>query len=253
MSTSNKICEQLQSLWQCEERGGVVIFNTLLQYPSGSLVRVHFRPSGSRWGVSDNGGAFQEVAAAGIDKPSQLAKLRKMLRQRGLTLNDGEVLAPSVDFRSLPRAAIAVANATRDAADLVIGAGRDERVHSIEVRTRNILVQSYKTLVSSKPVTVVGRSEKKYSFSNALHLPDDRLVLIDTVNHHANSINSAVVNNLDIRRQDDPRIVQRIVFDPEEDWKSEEISLLTEGAQPVALTALPASINRIWQPEARLH
>lgn len=229
------------------------MYQTLLQYPSGSLARVFFRPVGDLWAVGDNGGAFREVAAAGIDEPAQLGKLRKMLRQRGLGLHDGEIQTSPVGERELVRAAIAVANATRDAADLVISAGRNERMRSIEMRTRNILVTRYKTFVSSRPVMVSGRSDRQYRFSNALHLPDDRLILVDTVNHHANAINSAVVTNLDIRRQDDPRIVQRIVFDPAEPWKPEEISLLEEGAKPVALPFLESAISRIWHGSSQLN
>ncbi|MBA2770662.1 MAG: hypothetical protein H0U34_01400, partial [Sphingomonas sp.] len=94
------------------------------------------------------------------------------------------------------------------------------------------------------PIIVRGHSEKEHKFDTALVLPDGRKVLVDTVRHQANSINSAVVANLDVKQLDDPSIIQRIVFDPLEEWRPEEISLLRVGATPVALPQLARSIER---------
>lgn len=121
----------------------------------------------------------------------------------------------------------------------------DETELSLERRARCILVTKFHAWVLSKPVTINGASERQHKFDTALKLPDGRRVLIDVVKHQGNSINSAVVANLDVQRLDDPNILQRIIFDPDENWKPEEIALLEVGAPPVALPSLASAIERI--------
>jgi hypothetical protein len=50
---------------------------------------------------------------------------------------------------------------------------------------------------------------------------------------------------LDVKRLNNPKLIQRIVFDPTEDWRNEEIALLGVGATPVALPSLADAIERI--------
>lgn len=123
--------------------------------------------------------------------------------------------------------------------------GSDFAEQTLGERARKILVSKFHSWVLSKPVTVSGASERQHKFENGLNLPDGRRLLIDTVKHQGNSINSAVVANLDVRRLEDPHLIQRIVFDPEESWKPEEIELLEVGAVPVALPNLAQAIERI--------
>ena len=90
-----------------------------------------------------------------------------------------------------------------------------------------------------------GHSEKEHRFDTAVVLPDGRKLLVDAVNHHMDSINSRVVANLDVKQLEDPSIIQRIVFDPLEEWRSEDLNLLKVGATPVALPQLARSIERV--------
>jgi hypothetical protein len=53
------------------------------------------------------------------------------------------------------------------------------------------------------------------------------------VSPEASSINAAVVAHLDVKRANVPNVVRRIVYDDEEKWKAEDLSLLSVGAPVV--------------------
>jgi hypothetical protein len=241
----SNLCDFIRNWQLCQRIGGGLQFSTLVQMPSGSVLNLSIRPSGDRWIVSDVGAAIEEACAAGIDKPVFGMNIRRAIRSKGLVMKDGRIESPTVTKDALQAASIAVANTSRDIAEALIYVGRDEREYSLNSRARQILVGKFHTWVSAKPVIIRGESEKEHKFDTALILPDGRKVLIDAVNHHAHSINSVVVANMDVRHLRDDSIVQRIVFDPSEPWKPEEISLLEVGAQPVALPQLAKSVEKV--------
>jgi hypothetical protein len=212
--------------------------------PSGSVIDLTIRREADRWIVSDSGTAIEEATKVGIDKPNLGLNVRRAIRSKGLYFRDGRIESPAVEVAALQAAAVAVANTSRDIAEAFIMLGRDAREYSLDRRARNLLISRFHTWVSSKPIIVRGHSEKEHKFDTAWVLPDGRQVLVDTVRNQANSINSAVVANLDVKQLDDPSIIQRIVFDPLEEWRPEEISLLRVGATPVALPQLARSIER---------
>ena len=243
--SKDEICELVRGWHICEHSKGSIKFNTMVQMPSGSVLFLSVRPAQGRWIVSDRGSAVEEATSAGIDRPVYGLNVRRTIRSNGLAFSDGQIESPPVDIEMLQQACVAVANTSRDIAESLIMVGRDEKEMGLDRRARSLLVSKFHTWVSAAPITVKGESEKAHTFDNALILPDGRKVLIDTVNHHANSINSVVVSNIDVKNLNDETIIQRIVFDPNEPWKNEEIALLKVGAQPVALPKLPKSIEKL--------
>lgn len=242
--TKTEVCELIRSWHTCEHLKGSLRFTTMVQAPSGSLITIKIRALGDRWVVSDGGAAFGEALSAGIEKPAVNLNIRRVLRAAGLTFNEGLIESPPIELGMLQQACAAVANTSRDIAEALITIGRDERELSLDHRTRRLLVDKFHTWVSSKPFHIRGQSEKEHKFDMALLLPNGRKVLIDTVRRHSNAINSVVVANIDIKNLHDESIVQRIVFDPSEPWKPEELTLLKVGAVPVALPQLPMSIEK---------
>ena len=245
MNADEDFCKMVRDWQWCEHVGGVHRLSTFVQLPSGSVVNVTVRRSGERWIVSDSASAIEEAASAGIDKPSLGLNIRRALRSRGLVFNDGRIETPPVETDALQAAVISVANVCRDIAEALIMVGRNEREESLDNRARRLLVTRFHTWVLSKPVIIRGQSEKEHKFDNCVILPDGRKILVDSVNKHANSINSVVVSNIDIQRLNDTSILQRIVFDPREMWENEDISLLGVAATPVALPMLTKSLEKI--------
>lgn len=239
------LCALARSWLLCERAGNEHVIVTHCQLPNGSLVKVRIRPSGNGWVVSDGGAALDEAIASGVAQPAFGMNVRRAIREKGLSFVDGRIETPRIGQESLFNATVVIANAARDIAESLIYLGSAFTEDKLESRVRQILVGRFHAWVSAKPVIIKGASERDHKFANSLRLPDGRKVLVDVVKHQGNSINSTVVANLDVQRLGDPNIIQRIVFDPSENWKNEEISLLGVGAIPVALTGLGESIAKV--------
>jgi hypothetical protein len=239
------ICEIARGWPLCDYDGSVYTVTTHCQLPNGSLVKLRIRRAEDGWVVSDGGAAIDEAVASGISRPSFGLNVRRALRLKGLHLAEGRIESPKIGEESLFNAVVVVANACRDIAETLIFVGSVSDEETLERRTRQILIGRFHTWVLKKPVIINGASDRQHKFDTALDLPDGRKVLVDVVRHQGNSINSAIVSNLDIARLNNDHIVQRIVFDPTEDWKSEEIELLSVGATPVALPSLADAIERL--------
>lgn len=243
--TEREICATVRAWPICEHLENEHVIITHCQLPGGSLVKVRVRRSGQGWIVSDGGAALDDAVAAGVERPIFGLNVRRVLRSKGLSFVEGRIESPSIQLESLYNATVIVANTARDIAETLIMVGGNADSETLEKKTRRILVTRFHSWVLAKPVIIHGASEREHTFDNALDLPDGRKVLVDVVKHQGNSINATVVANLDVQRLNNSKLVQRIVFDPTEAWKREEIELLGVGAVPVALPALADAIGRI--------
>jgi hypothetical protein len=239
------LCAVVRGWPLCVRVGHDYLITTHCQLPNGSLVKVRVRRSGDQWIVSDGGAALDEALASGVEKPVFGMNVRRAIRNKGLSFVDGRIETPRIGPESLFNAVVVIANTARDIAETLIFVGSNFAEDTLEKRARRILIGRFHSWVLSKPVIIHGASEREHKFENALDLPDGRKVLVDVVKHQGNSINSSVVANLDVQRLGNPKFVQRIVFDPSENWKNEEIALLGVGATPVALPSLGDAIERI--------
>jgi hypothetical protein len=65
------------------------------------------------------------------------------------------------------------------------------------------------------------------------------------VSPEASSINAAVVAHLDVKQANVPNVVRRIVYDDEEKWKAEDLSLLSVGAPVVPFSRAREVLKRV--------
>ena len=239
------VCELARSWPLCTRERDAFLVTTHCQLPNGSLIKLRIRPMGrERWIVSDNGAALDEALCSGVEHPAFGLNVRRAIRSKGLNFVDGRIESPRITADMLFSASVIVANAARDVAETLLMLGDDVAEKNLDQKAREILISKFHSWVSQKPVTIEGASERPHKFANSLTLPDGRRILIDSVKHQGNSINSAVVANLDVQRLENPKLIQRVVFDPTEKWKPEEIALLEVGATPVALPNLGQAIER---------
>lgn len=73
----------------------------------------------------------------------------------------------------------------------------------------------------------------------------DRKLIVDPVSNDASSINARVVANLDVKANEDPNIIQRIVYDDEDDWSPADLNLLQVGAIAVPFSRSGEVIERL--------
>lgn len=70
-------------------------------------------------------------------------------------------------------------------------------------------------------------------------------MLLDAVHNDANAISSAIARNMDVQRLVRHEIEQRIVYDEEEEWRAEDLNLLSLGAKVIPLSEAFAVVARL--------
>ena len=234
----------LQDQKACHAQAEGVVVTTDCLYPSNSAVRIEV--VGDRvYTVSDRGGALDILASHGVEVKAPTKALRAYADPYGLEVtNSGLICARNVQADLLPAAVTLVANASKDAAMLMLEKERMSPAstfkNDLERALRN--EKSWNIIVEYK---CIGRSNKEHRFDYAIPLRDNRFILIDAVSDDPGSINSVVVSNLDVQRQKNPKFIQRIVYDDRVEWRSENIMLLEEGAPTLAYTHAMNEIKKI--------
>lgn len=80
---------------------------------------------------------------------------------------------------------------------------------------------------------MLGSSNKEWHFDHVIPAGQGRRLFVDPVVKEAASITARVVAHLDVRKREDPALVQRIVYDEAEAWGSADLPLLAIGAPTV--------------------
>jgi hypothetical protein len=94
-------------------------------------------------------------------------------------------------------------------------------------------------------VAIVGASNKVHKFANVITFDDGKRLIIDPVANDPSSVNARVVANLDVKATNDESIIQRIVYDDQEDWSPADLNLLSVGAPAIAFSRSATVIERL--------
>jgi hypothetical protein len=92
---------------------------------------------------------------------------------------------------------------------------------------------------------LTGKSSRQYHFDHVVTLNGNRRLVGDAVLPDASSINSRAIANMDVGRLDDPSIIQRIVYDDEQEWDSADLNLLQMAATLVPYSKFERSLSRL--------
>ena len=206
--------------------------NTHCLYPSNAMVQVAIMGQGSSYFVTDDGGAFKEAEHAGADLRNQDHKYKRLLEKQGLFMDRGTIYSTPVPIEAISAAILLVANASKEVADSIFQQWKIARERDFRILLRNMVKSEFKSVQVTEE-TIAGTSNKPHTFDNVVHFPDGSRLIIDAVLRDANSINSRLVANIDVRAAQYPRTVQRIVYDDTEDWQSADLSLLDISGVPV--------------------
>ena len=228
---------------QRTERGASVRTSCIM--PSGSLLHVSVQPAIDGWIVSDEGSAIYEATGSGKSVERLLRGLKSLLVKRGLMLEQGKIYSERVGVAELPYMVAYVATAALEAATWLIARLGRNRDDDISTRLPIYLSRTYPNLRMTEPLTLLGNSSRQYSFENVLLLPNKMRLILDPVSNHDGSIKSRLVANLDIRRAEHDRVVQRLVYDDDMEWKQADLALLAVGAPTVPFSMLSSVVNRL--------
>lgn len=225
------IRESLSKSFPVTEWGEGVRVVTHSIYPSNGLVEVVVRGGTQTFVVSDEGNAFRELVAAGVElqKPDKL--VRHLVSEKGLLINEGVISSPPVKADSVGIAIAFVASASKEVAEWLFAHSRIKKERDFRVVVHQFLKAQFNDYVRNE--VLVGASNKRHKFENIIVLKGGKKLIVDPVVHDANSINARVVANFDVRTAAYDGLEQRIVYDDDEEWKPDELNLLQVGAPVV--------------------
>lgn len=204
---------------------------TQVLYPSNSTVTVTLRGR-DRFIITDDGGALHEISGSGrLDSPSD-RRIRAIIKNYGLRVQDGTIISPQVPINAVPAAILLVANASKAVTEWAYAHIRFKANRNFKQDLEELLQRHFHdNLKSNTPV--VGESNKEYRFPHVIYLENERKLLVDPVINDPSSINARVVANMDVRMRADPTIQQMIVYDDRLNWQASDLRLLRVGTPNV--------------------
>lgn len=225
------------------ERGAMV--RTSCVFPSGSLLTVSVQPAIDGWIVSDEGAAAWEAEAGGHNVEDAMRGLKSRLTRQGLRVENGKIYSERVSASELPFMVAYLATATLDAARWLSGRARRSPKHDLTHELRQFLRQEFPDFLLTEPLSLLGSTEKSYTFSNVLRLPNRQRLLLDPVVRQDSSIKSRVVANIDVEKAKHANVIQRLVYDDDEDWTQPELALLAVAAPTVPFSQVGGVIRNL--------
>ncbi|WP_298139586.1 hypothetical protein [Acidiferrobacter sp.] len=235
--------EALSKTFPAFEWGDSVRVVTHYIYPGNSFVQVVVQGGLHTFVVSDYGNALRELTAAGaeIENPDKL--VTHLVSNKGLLIRDGIISSPPVNADSLGVAIAFVADASKEVAEWLFGHFRIKEKRDFKSLVHHLLKVTFNDYVKAE--TFTGASNKRHKFDNLVVLPRGKKIIVDPVIHDANSINARVVANFDVRSVGYSNLEQRIIYDDEDNWKSDELNLLQVGAAVIPFSRAPEVLARI--------
>ena len=109
-------CTGLSQLAPLEQTEDGLVVTTHCMYPSNGLVRGTVHGGVETIVASDEGGAFGEALAAGIEVKNYDRALGHLVREQGLIIRDSVIYTPRMPIAAAPLAILHVANASQEVA-----------------------------------------------------------------------------------------------------------------------------------------
>lgn len=245
MSNIEYIQNALCGFLQCVQEGERVAVPTLCLYPSNTGVVVYVTGGMREVTVSDGGGALDEISSHGLPVAKSENLLRPHCKKNGLKTDGVAIYSPVVPLAAIPAAIALVANASSLAAHEALHKIKNRRRRDLRAALLEVLLGRYSADRIKHGIPIVGKSNKQYKFDTVVEIGGDGRLILDTVLPEASSINARVVSHLDVREMHEPNILQRIVYDDEDDWAASDLRLLQMAAPVVPFPMIKQSLDRV--------
>lgn len=245
VSVLETVLKQLSSWPAPSQEGNRILVPTQCLYGGGSIIRVAVEGGPLTFVVHDDGGAIDEFSNHGAVHPRASGALRTHFRDQGILVGrNGEITSPEVGLQELAPTIALIANASREAEDLLLSRWKPRFRRNFKRQLRNLLEAEFPNAIKPE-FRVAGSSQKQHVFDFALERTQGRLVLVDAVHNDQNAISSTVLRNLDVRDASRQGIEQRIVYDDAEEWSATDLNLLKLGGKVIPFSRAPAALHRL--------
>ena len=252
---ASSICETLGASAICMEYGPYVAVSTHCLYPSNKAVTVYISGGARECVVSDNGGAIDELTTAGLTvggRDGIFRQMKSICKDRGLHIQRAKIVSPPVPLEAVPTALVMVANAARDVAIWGMQNIRPRRKRDMKAVISNTLAKYFSPERIMAEEQVTGASTRRYRIDWVVRLSDRARLLVDSVLPEPASINAKAVAHMDIHRlaadsanNESPMFNSCLAYDPDDEWKSSDLSLLQMAGKLVALPTLSKALKQI--------
>jgi hypothetical protein len=219
------------------------VVTTQYLYPSNGHVNVLVMPGlAGNLTVSDGGGAIDSLTAHGLDAGDHRRVFSPVRKYKGLTTEAGEIRATRLPQNSdlLGTAIITVARAAAEVAEHGMKTLRRRKVRNLEDELLRVLQRYVGPSRLRRHEKMIGVSNRQYTFDFAIPQGRKGLLIIDAVEPEAASLQAKFTAHMDISRTNGRKIEQRIVFDEQREWKTEDLNLLAMAATLVPLSKFRA-------------
>jgi hypothetical protein len=195
--------------------------------------------------ISDEGGALDAITAHGLPVANAKKMLAPFCKAAGLKTDGGKIFSPPVPLDAVAGVVALVANASAQAAHHAIDNIKIRRRRDLRLAISDVLQSRFAISHIKHEYQITGHSNKLYRFDTVVEIGGEKRLIIDAVLPEPTSINARVVSHLDVKHSNDPTLIQRIVYDDEEEWDASNLQLLQMASTLVPFTMMGPSIDRI--------
>lgn len=227
---------------------GVLVATDCLYFDrSNVVVTVVGLKNGESVVVHDGRGAEDRLAAAGRYTASIDRILARVARRYGLVSRNCTISSHPCSADDIPALVPLVANASQEGALALLHESTKGVRRDLPAEVVNILERRFPDASIVPDDRIEGASRRSYRFDVSLSRSSGRLLLVDAVSPDANSINAAVVANIDVGRRSDQEFLQTIVYDPAniERFGTSNLSLLASVAATLSIDVFSHQIEAL--------
>lgn len=245
MITENNIIQTLvEDAASCYPIPDGVVVSTQCLYPSGEHVQVDIIGRG-RYSVTDRGRAISNLESHNVILSSPARSISPFAKKYDLSVsNGGVVFISEVSIAEIPYAITLVANASKDAATIILDKHKFKPKENITDTLERMLRPVFEYRLT-RNMSIAGASNKQHRFDFGVERKVGGYVLLSCAANDIRSVNSAVVSCLDVRLAKHELSVPRIVYDQRDEWRAENLSLLEEGAPTIELMSAREAISEL--------
>ena len=245
MTVAERLRNSLAPFEVLAERNGFVSVPTHCLYPSKSSVVVYVSGGEASAVVSDEGGAIDELSAHNRIVPNPDSFLRRFCRPSGLVARDGIIHCHPIEDHQLLSAVVLVANASSAAAHWGLEHLKHRRTRDLRQALLSVLERRFSVDRIDTGRRLQGKSTRTYRFGHVVRMNGERLLVVDSVIPDPSSINAHAVAHLDLGQLGDHNIVQRIVYDEQDEWRAADLNLLQMATTLVPFSRFESSLDRL--------